>query len=89
MDEVTGGGFKERVLMVKGNKYCHDKSRGDLTDGRRAFLLLVPRVFYQTLLLLLRKGDSSQTRGGEWKFSRHSQGSFITVSGAATPVGIH
>lgn len=40
MDEVTGSGFKERVLMVKGNKYCHDKSRVELTDGKSLFLLL-------------------------------------------------
>lgn len=39
MDEVTGSGFKERVLMVKGNKYCRDKSRAELTDGERLLLL--------------------------------------------------
>lgn len=40
MGEVTGSGFKERVLMVKGNKYCHDLSRVELTAAKRVFFLL-------------------------------------------------
>lgn len=37
VDEVTGGGFKARALMVKDNKYCHDKMRVEMTDGKRVF----------------------------------------------------
>lgn len=37
MDEVTGSGFKERLLMVKGNKYCHEMSRVELTAVKRVF----------------------------------------------------
>lgn len=37
MDEVTGSGFKDRVLTVKGNKYCHDMSRVELTAAKRVF----------------------------------------------------
>lgn len=51
MDEVTGSGFKERLLMVKGNKYCHDMSRVELTAVKRVFFSSsVLRVFYKTLL---------------------------------------
>lgn len=51
MDEVTGSGFKERLLMVKGNKYCHDMSRVELTAVKRIFFSSsVLRVFYKTLL---------------------------------------
>lgn len=51
MDEVTGSGFKERVLMVKGNKYCHDMSRVELTAAKRVFFSSsVLRVFYQPYL---------------------------------------
>lgn len=40
MDEVTGSGFKERLLMLKANKYCHDMSRVELTAAKKVFLLL-------------------------------------------------
>lgn len=37
--------------MVKGNKYCHDMSRVELTAAKRVFFSSsVLRVFYQTLL---------------------------------------
>lgn len=41
MDEVTGSGFKDRVLTVKGNKYCHDMSRVELTAAKRGFSFLL------------------------------------------------
>lgn len=41
MDEVSGSGFKDRVLTVKGNKYCHDMSRVELTAAKRVFFSLL------------------------------------------------
>lgn len=49
VNEVTGWGFKARVLMVKNNKYSYDKMRVEMTDGKRYFFLLLNAmcVFYQ------------------------------------------
>lgn len=48
VDEVTGRGVEARVLMVKDNKYCYDKMRVGMTDGKRGFFCLNAMcVFYQ------------------------------------------
>lgn len=40
VDEVTGRGFKAKVLMVKDNKFSCDKMRAEMTDGKRYFFFL-------------------------------------------------
>lgn len=52
------------------------KSRGELTDGRRGSIRPSSSV------------RVTEGKLGGWKSSRRSLGSFITVSGATTPVDI-
>lgn len=54
------------------------KSRGELTDGRRGSIKPSSSV----------RATEGKLGGGKWKSSRRSLGSFITVSGATTPVDI-
>lgn len=65
VDEVTGRGFKATVLMVKDNKYCYDKMRGEMTDGKSFFVCSA----FQSHVCLLSKTQRRKTfffQKGDW-----------------------
>jgi len=100
VDEVTGRGFKATVLMVKDNKYCYDKMRVEMTDGKRFFFVLL----FKAMCVFYRKHNeekhSSSKRvteavkcGSERKRKEKvslflSKGSFITINGVVTQADI-
>lgn len=96
VDEVTGRGFKARVLIVKDNKYCYDKMRVEMTDGMRFFpsqchvCLLSNPSFFETVTQESKEG-LTLSQGGKKEEKVQlllSQGSFITINCVMTPADI-
>lgn len=94
VDEVTGRGFKATVLMGKDNKFCSDKMRVEMTDGKRFFFSSSMPCVSSIRTLLLSKGWPKKVKrfncGSERKSLALSlsQASFITINCVVTPADI-